>query len=33
MEWEAAEEIAAIADTLGLPEDVERQLDRLRDRG
>jgi hypothetical protein len=32
MEWEAAEEIAAIADTLGLPEDVERQLDSLRDR-
>lgn len=32
LEWKEAEEIAAIADTLGLPEDLERQLDALRER-
>ena len=31
MEWKEAEEIAAISDTLGLPEDLERQLDSLRE--
>lgn len=33
LEWKEAEEIAAIADTLGLPEDLERQLDALREPG
>ena len=30
LEWKEAEEIAAIADRLGVPEDVERRLDELR---
>jgi hypothetical protein len=32
LEWKEAEEIAAIADRLGIPEDVERQLEDLRRR-
>jgi hypothetical protein len=32
MEWKEAEEIAAIADRLGLPEEVDVQLAALRDR-
>jgi len=32
LEWKDAEEIAAIADRLGVPEEVERQLDALRER-
>jgi hypothetical protein len=33
MEWEKAEEIAAISDTLGLPEEMDRQLAELKARG
>jgi hypothetical protein len=31
-EWETAEEIAAISDTLGLPEEMDRQLAELKAR-
>ena len=32
LEWKDAEEIAAIADTLGVPESVERQLEEMKQR-
>jgi len=32
LEWKEAEEIAAIADQLAVPEEVERQLEELRQR-